>query len=431
MARQKKLERKNAPVILSEKAQRRAKRERRAYFRERYACSGHRLIKLQQEDPDSFYIGFVGTNRAGRAQALVAVEAYLRRATELKVAKHHKGDANIKLVDAGNMRLSDMGRKDERKLALLRRCDLLVHTVRCFDLFEPKPYKPRRGEAKAEVRRDDYDEEEAKEAARILLMSNLGGGVEPGVADGEAVEEKIDWPLSPTPLEDVRGTRAEMAYADLQFIEERQKTNHTKWFWRNRSRALNEKAAISLVVPVLEDAYAVGGELKPVGLGFRESCLSDAPGRNGTTMSRSKRRAAIEEIGLLTPKPVVYVANVPPEAVTSTYPEDDESKEKHVSESTEAIGRVALAHADTVVGLDRDYGVPVVVGCLRNLQGQNALGAAVFKAIPRDFLSRDPKLRKAANSAASKAKQRVSAQQQRRPARSPTSKKPAAGPVAA
>ena len=87
IARQKKLERSNAPVILSEKARRREKRERRAYFRERYACSGRRLIKLQQEDPDAFYIGFVGTNRAGRAQALVAVETYLKRATELKVKR--------------------------------------------------------------------------------------------------------------------------------------------------------------------------------------------------------------------------------------------------------------------------------------------------------------------------------------------------------
>lgn len=85
IARQKKLDRSNAPVILSDKAKRKAKRERRAYFRERYACSGRRLIKLQQEDPDSFYIGFVGTNLAGRAQALVAVQAYLKRATELKV----------------------------------------------------------------------------------------------------------------------------------------------------------------------------------------------------------------------------------------------------------------------------------------------------------------------------------------------------------
>lgn len=124
------------------------------------------------------------------------------------------------------MRLSDMKRKDERKLGLLRRCDLLVHTVRCFDLFEPKPYKPRRGETKAEAGGEDGDEGEAEEAARISLMLNLGGGVKvkPGGEDGEeVVEESIDWPLSPTPLEDVRRTRAEMAYADLQFIEERQK----------------------------------------------------------------------------------------------------------------------------------------------------------------------------------------------------------------
>lgn len=123
------------------------------------------------------------------------------------------------------MRLSDMRRKDERKLGLLRRCDLLVHTVRCFDLFEPKPYKPRRGQANAEVDGEGGDEEEraAENAARITLLSNLGGGVEPGGGDGEEVEESIDWPLSPTPLEDVTSTRAEMAYADLQFIEERHK----------------------------------------------------------------------------------------------------------------------------------------------------------------------------------------------------------------
>lgn len=76
------------------------------------------------------------------------------------------------------------------------------------------------------------------------------------------------------------------------------RTNHTKWFWRDRSRAFSEKTAISLVVPVLEDAYAVGGELKPVGLGFRQSCLSDEPGKNGTTSSRSYRRAAIKVRGI-------------------------------------------------------------------------------------------------------------------------------------
>ncbi|CAN0258664.1 unnamed protein product [Ectocarpus sp. 6 AP-2014] len=413
IARQRTLEKSNAPVILSEKAKRKAKRERRAYFRERYACSGRRLIKLQQEDPDSLYIGFVGTNGAGRAQALGAVEAYLKRATEFKVAKHHKGNAKIKLVDAGNMCLSEMKGKGERKLSLLRHCDLLVHVVRCFDLFEPKPFKPWRGAGREE---EDRPGDEVDEAPATQLLSNLGGGVKQGGGDGEEVEEEIDWPLSPTPLEDIKETRAEMAYADLQFIEERHKTNHTKWFWRNRNRALNEKAAIALVTPLLEDAYASGGVLEPVGTGFRNSCLRDEPGENGTTLYRSKRRAAIEEIGFLTPKPVVYVANVPSEAAPSSDEDDDandDAEPKEASESGEAVRKVALAHADKVVSLKRDYGAPVVVGCLRNPEGQNALGAAVFKAIPRDFLSRDPKLRKSASSPRSKTQQRT--QQRRRP----------------
>lgn len=73
------------PVILSAKQKRQASRDRREFFREKFARSGRRLIKLQQEDEDSFYVGFVGTNRAGRAQALKAVETFLKRATELKV----------------------------------------------------------------------------------------------------------------------------------------------------------------------------------------------------------------------------------------------------------------------------------------------------------------------------------------------------------
>lgn len=84
----------------------------------------------------------------------------------------------------------------------------------------------------------------------------------------------------------------------------------------------------------------------------------------------------VQEIGFLTPKPVVYVANVPAEAMPSNESDDDD-KPSEVSETAEAISRVALAHADTVVGLRRDYGVPVAVGCLRNSEGQNALGVAV------------------------------------------------------
>lgn len=73
------------PVFLTANQKKAAKRARRRYFRERYARSGTRLIKLQNEDPSSFYIGFVGENRAGRGDALKAVEMFLKRATELKV----------------------------------------------------------------------------------------------------------------------------------------------------------------------------------------------------------------------------------------------------------------------------------------------------------------------------------------------------------
>lgn len=74
---------------MTPKARRKASRERRAYFREKFARSGSRLIKLQQEDPDSFYIGFVGANRSGRGDALKAVEVFLKRATELKASIVH------------------------------------------------------------------------------------------------------------------------------------------------------------------------------------------------------------------------------------------------------------------------------------------------------------------------------------------------------
>eukprot|EP00904_Undaria_pinnatifida_P014180 jgi/Undpi1/9893/HiC_scaffold_28.g12347.m1 len=333
-------------------------------------------------------------------------------AVALKVAKYYKSDANIKLVDAGNLRISKMAGKSEHKLGLLRRCDLLVQVVRCFDLYAPK----------ISASRGSHDEESSDTAEDVSGISMYLGA-----AQGEGVEESdIDWPLASTPIEDIKNARADMAYADLQFIEERQKTNHTKWFWRDQRRAYNEQTALRLVVPVLEDAYVGGGELKPFGPGFRESCLRDEPREDGSMLYRSRLRAAIREIGFLSPKPVVYVANIPPEAV----PSEEDSGETEVdtpeaSESAVAIARVALAHADRVADLRREFGVPAVTACLKDREGQETLGAAVFKAIPRSFLSRDPKLKKAAKSAASKV-------QQRQPApRSPAKAPAAAGAVAA
>lgn len=96
---------------------------------------------------------------------------------------------------------------DERKLGLLRRCDLLVHVVRCFDLYAPKPYAPKRAT------------EDAGDGDQDVLGASLQVG---GAQDGQKVDE-IDWPLSATPIEDVKSVRADMALADLHFIEERQK----------------------------------------------------------------------------------------------------------------------------------------------------------------------------------------------------------------
>lgn len=116
----------------------------------------------------------------------------------MKVGYYYK-DANIKLVDAGSLRISDMAGKDERKLGLLRRCDMLVHVVRCFELHKPK----------VSTREGGY---------------NMEDGVnekEQSVDEVDNDEEEIDWPVSATPLEDVKSTIGDMAYADLQFIQER------------------------------------------------------------------------------------------------------------------------------------------------------------------------------------------------------------------
>lgn len=122
----------------------------------------------------------------------------------LQIAKFHQGAADIKLVDAGNVGLSDMAGQDERKLSLVRRCDLLVHVVRCFDLYAPKPTQ------------------ESAESEDIGNDQRGKNSFQSGQKDEKEVKE-IDWPLSPTPLEDVKSVRADMAYADLQFIEERHK----------------------------------------------------------------------------------------------------------------------------------------------------------------------------------------------------------------
>lgn len=105
--------------------------------------------------------------------------------------------------------MSEMAGKSEHKLGLLRRCDLLVQVVRCFDLYAPK----------VSASRGPNDDESSESAEDVLGVSMYLGA-----AQAEGVEEsEIEWPLASTPLEDIKNARADMAYADLQFIEERQK----------------------------------------------------------------------------------------------------------------------------------------------------------------------------------------------------------------
>lgn len=90
----------------------------------------------------------------------------------------------------------------------------------------------------------------------------------------------------------------------------------------------------------------------------------------------------VQEIGFLSPKPVVYVANIPIEAAPQAIDEDsggdiDQEVTAEAAESAEAIARLALAHAQSVVDMGRDYNVPAVAACLQVRDGQEDLGAAV------------------------------------------------------
>lgn len=73
----------------------------------------------------------------------------------------------------------------------------------------------------------------------------------------------------------------------------------------------------------------------------------------------------------------MYVANIPPEAEPSVESDETDDAKKEASESAEAIARVALAHADKVNGLRRDYRVSSVAACLTVREGQETLGAKV------------------------------------------------------
>lgn len=126
---------------------------------------------------------------------------------------YYKPNTKIKLLESGTLRVANMPKRDEHKLGLLRRCDMIVHVVRCFELHAP----PGRNETEG-VRGGDRGEigapggDEEPPAARRSLDPWKEGVFDP---------DAIDWPVPATPLRDVQRTIADMALADLHFVEER------------------------------------------------------------------------------------------------------------------------------------------------------------------------------------------------------------------
>lgn len=134
-------------------------------------------------------------------------------AVGMKVGYFYK-NANIKLVDAGTRRMPDMFDKDEHKLGLLRRCDMFVHVVRCFDLEKPRAPAPPDGD----TAEDDGGNEEQAQA-----RDEVEDDADEVEDDTDNDSDEMDWPRAATPLEDVKRAVGDMAYADLQFIQQRRK----------------------------------------------------------------------------------------------------------------------------------------------------------------------------------------------------------------
>ncbi|CAM9783044.1 unnamed protein product [Chrysoparadoxa australica] len=175
------------------------KRARKAYFRDRYASSGLRLPGLQADR--AFYIGVVGKSGANTGAAAEAIQEALRRKCSLKVGEPHETSvrADVRVVDCGEKEgkpgLADMPLMNPTRFAQLRRCNMLVHVVRCFHTDEAEPDGP--------VHLDDL--EYLPEAAPP----------EASQASGTGATELVQVPEA-TPEADIKHIRAEMAYADLE-----------------------------------------------------------------------------------------------------------------------------------------------------------------------------------------------------------------------
>ncbi|KAG5182683.1 hypothetical protein JKP88DRAFT_317862 [Tribonema minus] len=364
------------------------KREGRREHRARMGGSGTRLKELREDK--AWYIGVIGMNGAGRGLAVKSLEAALRKQTELKVGKEFVR-ADVRIIDAGRMPLDDMPTQDPGRFAKLRRCNLMIHVVRCFEAPPaPEPTAAQEEQdlstaAEAVVPRSRRVPSKlvaaAAAAAAAAASQQESSGADGAMVAGNNTTQVL---LPPTPLEDALRTRAAMAYADLHIIYERSKVNHTAAFWRVRQRAINEMAALRRIEPELARIYlkasdrAVGGILQPAGDEFSASVLRDS--KDGKHL-HERQRWAIRPLGFLTCKRTIFCAS------TSAGGSNGEGRGDSERAATAAVTEMA-----------EKFGLLCAEAALQAADGGEALAAAVVAAMPKSLLARDPKRRKAARS---------------------------------
>jgi hypothetical protein len=182
--------------------------------------------------------------------------------------------ADIRLIDAGRVSLEEMPKKEPRRFAQLRRCDLLIHVVRCFDA----PPIVWDAEAAAAADADTAGDNSTaaafvpkiKPITSVPLQSSSTAAAAAAVisssANSSSSSNSTAELLPSTPIADILQVRAAMAYADLHIIDERHKMNTTKTFWRVKARAINEIVALGKLEPALVRLYLKVSTCRPLSL---------------------------------------------------------------------------------------------------------------------------------------------------------------------
>jgi hypothetical protein len=154
-----------------------------------------------------------------------------------------------------------MPKKEPRRFAQLRRCDLLIHVVRCFDA-PPIVWEAEAAAADADTAADNSTSfvPKIKPISSVPLQSSSTAAATASSSSNSANNSSSSSNstaelLPPTPISDILQVRAAMAYADLHIIDERHKMNTTKTFWRVRARAINEIVALGKLEPALVRLY--------------------------------------------------------------------------------------------------------------------------------------------------------------------------------